>query len=364
MSKRKPAIAVVVLSLMVTFSPLNNLTASAGSSVLKEGMRGNEVTALQKDLKALGYINVSPTGYYGSLTKTGIMKLQREHGLAQDGIAGRNTFAIVDKLLRNTSQGSVSRSSDSSVMKEGMSGSEVTALQKNLKDLGYLSVNPTGYYGSLTTSGVKKLQANNGLYQDGKAGPKTLTLISSLLGRTSSRETSTVASTASRGNDARTNYLVSWFGGVENLFKRGDAAVIYDIWSGRTFNIKRTYGYNHADCETLTAEDTKIMLSIYGGAWSWTRRPIIVTANGRKYAASMAGMPHAGVDSVPAEAYTKKRSGGYGAGSNLDAVKGNNMDGVFDVHFLNSKTHGTNKVDSNHQKAAREAASWAEKNGY
>ena len=63
MSKRKPAIAVVVLSLMVTFSPLNNLTASAGSSVLKEGMRGNEVTALQKNLKDLGYLRVIPTGY-------------------------------------------------------------------------------------------------------------------------------------------------------------------------------------------------------------------------------------------------------------------------------------------------------------
>ena len=52
--------------------------------------------------------------------------------------------------------------------------------------------------------------------------------------------------------------------------------------TGRTFNIKRTYGYNHADCETLTANDTKIMLEIYGGGWSWERRPIILTVNGER----------------------------------------------------------------------------------
>ena len=38
------------------------------------------------------------------------------------------------------------------------------------------------------------------------------------------------------------------------------------------------------------------MKSIYGGDWSWERRPVIITVNGRKLAASMAGMPHAGVE--------------------------------------------------------------------
>jgi hypothetical protein len=32
------------------------------------------------------------------------------------------------------------------------------------------------------------------------------------------------------------------------------------------------------------------------------------------------------------------------------------MSGVFDVHFLNSRTHGTNKVNAAHQKAIKEAA--------
>ena len=54
--------------------------------------------------------------------------------------------------------------------------------------------------------------------------------------------------------------------------------------------------------------------------------------------------------------YVTNRSGGFGRGNNLDKVKDNGMSGVVDVHFLNSKTHGTNRVDSNHQKAIKEAA--------
>ena len=70
----------------------------------------------------------------------------------------------------------------------------------------------------------------------------------------------------------------------------------------------------------------------------------------------MAAMPHAGVDKSPANKFISSRSGGYGRGANLDKIKNNGMSGVVDVHFLNSRTHGTNKVDAKHQKAVKEAA--------
>ena len=76
----------------------------------------------------------------------------------------------------------------------------------------------------------------------------------------------------------------------------------------------------------------------------------------------MAGMPHAGSDKAAANAYIKSRSGGYGAGTNLDAIKGNNMDGVFDIHFYNSKTHGSNSVNEAHQNMVKKAANWAKNN--
>lgn len=239
-------------------------------------------------------------------------------------------------------------------LKEGMSGSAVAVLQSNLKSLGYLNVNPTGYYGKATVAAVKKLQAKYGLEQDGIAGAATQAIIQKLMAKKSS--------TVSRGDVDRSSYLLPWFGSVDEIFQRGTTATIYDIATGLSFKIKRTYGENHADCETLTAKDTATMKKIYGGEWSWNRRAIIVTVNGKKIAASMAGMPHAGVDKLAADTYVNSRSGGYGSGTNLDTVKGNGMSGVFDVHFLGSKTHATNHVDDEHQAAIQKAANWAEKN--
>lgn len=244
-------------------------------------------------------------------------------------------------------------------LKEGMRSSSVTELQKNLKQLGFLSCEPTGYFGNLTESAVKKLQAKHGLAVDGKAGVNTLGLIKKLTGAqiTVSRGTE-----ASRQNPAYKGLLTPWFGGVEKVFYRGCTANVYDIASGLSFNVKRTYGYNHADCEPLTANDTQIMKKIYGGSWSWSRRAVIVTVGGQKIAASMAGMPHAGVESKAANITVSSRSGGYGRGVNLDTVKKNSMSGHFDIHFLGSKTHGTSRVDANHQAAVKKAAKWAEEN--
>lgn len=47
---------------------------------------------------------------------------------------------------------------------------------------------------------------------------------------------------------------------------------------------------------------------------------------------------------------------GYGQGINLDEVKDNNFDGHFDLHFLNSKTHATNRINPLHQASIKEAA--------
>lgn len=152
---------------------------------------------------------------------------------------------------------------------------------------------------------------------------------------------------------------LDWWKSARYAFPRGAVALIEDVYTGKTFQIKRTFGTNHADVEALTAQDTAIIKSIWGG-FSWERRPIIVNINGRRIAASMAAMPHAGKDSAPALATTNNLSGGYGRGQNLDMVKGNNMDGVMDLHFLNSMRHKDGKiqakVDPAHQNAIKIAA--------
>jgi hypothetical protein len=141
---------------------------------------------------------------------------------------------------------------------------------------------------------------------------------------------------------------LDWWEDARYVFSKDAIAEIKDLYTGKTFKVKRTGGSNHADCEALTLEDTKIIKSIWGG-FSWERRPVHVYIDGRVIAASMSAMPHAGLDSAPAHEYVSNRSGGYGRGENLDSVKKNGMDGHFDIHFLNSTRHKDGRKDPDHQ---------------
>jgi hypothetical protein len=150
--------------------------------------------------------------------------------------------------------------------------------------------------------------------------------------------------------------LLDWWKQGNSAFPTNSVVTVKDVYTGKTFKIKRTMGSNHADCEALTLEDTNIIKSIWGG-FNWNIRPVHILINGRVLAASMSAMPHAGLDSSPAFAAVDNRSQNYGSGQNLDVVKGNGMDGHFDIHFLNSTRHKDGKVDSRHQEAIKIAAS-------
>ncbi|HWQ30084.1 MAG TPA: peptidoglycan-binding domain-containing protein [Negativicutes bacterium] len=225
------------------------------------------------------------------------------------------------------------------VLKNGSQGEEVKQLQSALKKKGFFNADITGYFGSMTEEAVKRFQAKNKLTADGVVGAGTKKVLFGTTAGTSSGKVE----------------LLDWWTGASKVFKIGMTAKVTDVKTGKTFNLVRTYGGNHADCEAKTTSDSKKIKEIWGG-WSWDRRPVVVEVGGRKIAASMAAMPHAGVDGSPANKTIASRSGGYGRGANLDKVKSNGMSGVIDVHFLNSRTHGTNKVDKKHQAAIKIAA--------
>lgn len=149
--------------------------------------------------------------------------------------------------------------------------------------------------------------------------------------------------------------LLDWWTEAQYVIPRGCTFEVVDFYTGKSFMAKRTTGSNHADCETLTVKDTNIMKEIWGG-FSWVRRPVIIKCNGRKIAASMTAMPHAGNDSAPGGVWVSWRSGNYGAGTNHDYIKGNGIDGHFDIHFYNSTRHKDGKVDTNHQNCIQIAA--------
>ncbi|MGF7058071.1 LysM peptidoglycan-binding domain-containing protein [Brassicibacter mesophilus] len=155
---------------------------------------------------------------------------------------------------------------------------------------------------------------------------------------------------------AKYGEYLDWWSEAQYVLPREAQFKVIDFYTGKSFNAKRTVGTNHADVETLTANDTNIMKSIWGGDFSWVRRPVIIEYNGRRIAASATAMPHAGNEKAAGGSYTTWRSGSYGAGTNFDYIKGNGMDGHFDIHFLNSTRHKDGEVDEQHQKCVKIAA--------
>lgn len=245
--------------------------------------------------------------------------------------------------------------SEGILLRYEMENPDVMKLQQDLQSLGFFSVDPTGYFGTITESSVKSFQKQHGLTADGLVGSSTIQKIQAL--KTSKNTQASVSRGSSRSESTKGSevQMLSWFDDVKPLWNRGENAVITDIASGRSFKVQRTYGRNHADVETLTKKDTRILKEIAGGNWSWQRIPVIVEIHGHRIAASIAPMPHAGIDGLPTNQTVHNRSGGFGTGTNLNAIHGNGMDGHMDIHFKGSRTHGSNTICSDHQQAIQKA---------
>ena len=130
---------------------------------------------------------------------------------------------------------------------------------------------------------------------------------------------------------------LKWFNTGKNLFKRNTTFTIKDVKTGKTWNCKVMYGTNHLDAEPLTRDDTKKMTAAYGGKINYKRRAVLVLYKGHVYAASIYGEPHGD-----------------------QTIKDNGFNGQFCLHFTGSKTHGSDKVDADHQAAIQVAlkATW------
>lgn len=75
--------------------------SSAVSRVLKKGMRGADVKALQAKLIGLGYScgKSGADGDFGADTEAAVKKFQREHGCQVDGQAGEKTLKAIEKAM-------------------------------------------------------------------------------------------------------------------------------------------------------------------------------------------------------------------------------------------------------------------------
>ncbi|MCK1991181.1 C40 family peptidase [Peribacillus muralis] len=88
----KKIIASVVVSGLLLSNPLVS-NAALGDRTLKSGMTHTEVKQLQEVLKKKEYFkSKGTTTYFGPVTKSAVVKFQKNKGLKADGIVGPNTY--------------------------------------------------------------------------------------------------------------------------------------------------------------------------------------------------------------------------------------------------------------------------------
>ena len=307
-----------------TLKKLDSAYKNAGSDKdddsLRKGATGSAVKDLQTKLKKLGFYNAYVDGSYGDTTVAAVKAFQKKYNLTADGVAGSETLKKLDSAYKNADSNT---STDDDSLRKGATGAAVKTLQTNLKKLGFYTAYVDGSFGSTTESAVKAFQKKYGLTADGVAGSATLKKIESAV--------------ASASSGKITTERLDWFNGGKNVIPNGAVFQIKDVSTGLIFSARRQSGGNHMDAEPLTAEDTAILKKINGGTFSWRRRAVLVKYNGHVYAASIYSEPH-------------------GTNTILD----NNFDGQFCLHFYGSKTHGTDRVDADHQKCVEQAmkATW------
>ncbi|MBQ8136368.1 MAG: peptidoglycan-binding protein [Clostridia bacterium] len=216
-------------------------------------------------------------------------------------------------------------------------GEEVLKVQSALYELGYLfETEITGVFDTLTQNAVIEYQYERGLTVNGIVDEDTW---NSLFPVTDSIPTEGANNPGSSVSVTLNPVEKSdWYtGDIQSVFAPGVVAVVTDVYTGISYRVKRWAGGLHADVEPLTAADTAAICLIYGTSSAqeiadnqdqleaWRRRPLWVTIGNRTYAASAYGVPH-----------------------NDDAmtILDNNYPGQFCIHFINSKVHRTEIVDT------------------
>ncbi len=279
-------VATLVVFMAVSIFPSQVLAGDYGTTLLKLGSRGPAVTSLQQDLTALGYNTYGIDGIFGTNTQKAVVAFQKAKGISSDALVGTQTKTALNNALQGKKT-YIIQPGDNLAGIASKFGITVNALMK--------------------ANGLTSWTVNAGVVLTIPAITVT----------------------------TRHPEMADWWTVVDGAFPRKTKATVTDIDTGITFQVYRYGGTNHVDAEPVTAADTAKMKAVYGGQWSWSRRAVMVSVNGRVFAGSMNGMPHGGQD-----------------------ILNNNFEGQFCIHFLNSRTHGTNRVDEAHQAAIRKAANY------
>ena len=272
----------------------------------------------------VGTANIGDCFYYVD-TVNGWFQTKAGYWITKD-YAKVMTDAEVEAYIKNNG-GSGSTGSSYTI---GSTGSTVTYIQTALTALEYYDRQITGHYGRYTKDAVRAFQRDNNLTADGVCGAITLAAIQKAYSGSSSATTTYNA----------TVYKLDWSYMKSNAtalgIAKGASIKLTDLTTGKSLNVHVQSTGNHIDAEPLTSADTTTLCEIYGvstpNAISYKRRPMMITTSAGQFLCSIYGQPHGAQD-----------------------ITNNGYEGQFCLHFVNSKTHGTNRVDEDHQNAINTA---------
>ncbi|MET0344533.1 MAG: peptidoglycan-binding protein [Polyangiales bacterium] len=163
------------------------------SQLIKPGTQGEQVTALQTKLAALGF-TLKVDGHFGPGTRAAVEDLQSVFGYDVDGVVGDGTGKLIeqqagvgfnlsapDALKRGLQAQGSTPAPLKRTLKKGVDGADVRYLQLRLTALGY-SVSVDGKFGDGTEKAVRALQQQFGYDVDGIVGEATHKLLNQQIG--------------------------------------------------------------------------------------------------------------------------------------------------------------------------------------
>lgn len=224
------------------------------------------------------------------------------------------------------------------------SGEIVAQIQTRLRELGYFHFKPTGNYQGMTKNSVIAFQtfqedeSGTPFIADGTMGPQSLAKIfsTSAVRAPIAADVHIPIGKSAGSAQTQTGAQTPW-SEVLTLLIVGESYALTDFNTGETFSMIFTGGAQHAEMECATREDTEKLQAVFGGAFSFFKRPMLISVNDTLIACSLQGEPHG-----------------------ESTVEGNSMPGHACLFFYESRSHVGGLSDVEHRENVAAAAGIAQ----